>query len=174
MPSAPARNQPPATAEKILKSRRMFVSGVEAAIVLNLDQRTVYKVLSAGQMPGTRVGGAWRVPMAWLRQAATEGTSEHPRPAPRVPAPPEPAPQEGGPDALAQWLAGRPGRQASRSEIWTSRLPGTRTTAGINALLAAYEREHPGSVIPATGAGPGRPAQVIHAPAPVLRSRASA
>jgi excisionase family DNA binding protein len=49
---------------------RTFARVWEAASILEADQRTVLAMLTAGEIPGTRVGAQWRVPVAWLRTAA--------------------------------------------------------------------------------------------------------
>jgi excisionase family DNA binding protein len=52
---------------------RNFVSVPEAAAFLGVDIRTVRRAIRAGEIPATRVGAAWRVPTAWLRQQAAPG-----------------------------------------------------------------------------------------------------
>jgi excisionase family DNA binding protein len=50
---------------------RTFARVWEAAQILEADQRTLLTMLAAGEIPGTRVGAQWRVPVAWLREAAS-------------------------------------------------------------------------------------------------------
>jgi excisionase family DNA binding protein len=50
---------------------RTFARVWEAASILEADQRTLLTMLTAGEVPGTRVGAQWRIPVAWLREAAS-------------------------------------------------------------------------------------------------------
>lgn len=52
-----------------------FVSAREAAAILRADPRTVRRSIAAGDIPATRVGAQFRVPVEWLRQAAGEGAA---------------------------------------------------------------------------------------------------
>lgn len=52
---------------------RLFAAVPEVAAVFRWDERTVRKAIRAGEMPGIRAGSTWRVPVAWLRQAAGQG-----------------------------------------------------------------------------------------------------
>lgn len=54
---------------------RLFATCPEAAEVLNTDPRTLRRALENGDVPGTKVGGHWRVPCQWLREQAAQGTS---------------------------------------------------------------------------------------------------
>ena len=55
---------------------RLFASVPETAAVLRSDQRSVRRAIAAGDIPATRVGPVWRVPVTWLRRAAGLETSE--------------------------------------------------------------------------------------------------
>ncbi len=55
---------------------QLFAEVPEVAVVLRIDQRTVRRSIEAGDIPGIRTGTRWRVPTAWLRQAAGLETSE--------------------------------------------------------------------------------------------------
>lgn len=57
---------------------RLFVNSVEAAEILGIDERTVRRAIAVGDIPGLRVGRAFRVPTAFLRQAAGQGGSDAP------------------------------------------------------------------------------------------------
>jgi excisionase family DNA binding protein len=49
---------------------RAFATVEEAAKILDLDRRTVRSAINAGTIPGVRAGSTYRVPTAWLLQAA--------------------------------------------------------------------------------------------------------
>ena len=49
---------------------RLFVAPSEAARVLAVDRRTLYRAIEAGQVPAVQVGTQWRISTAWLRAAA--------------------------------------------------------------------------------------------------------
>lgn len=49
---------------------RLFVAPVQAARVLGVDRRTLYRAIEAGDVPAIKVGAQWRVATAWLRAAA--------------------------------------------------------------------------------------------------------
>jgi len=49
---------------------RNFAYPHEVARILRTDVRTVRRAINDGQIPATKVGAAYRVPVAWLRQAA--------------------------------------------------------------------------------------------------------
>ena len=48
----------------------------QAAEYLHLSRRTIYKMAMSGDMPGTKIAGAWRFPKAaldsWLNEKARE------------------------------------------------------------------------------------------------------
>lgn len=55
---------------------RLFIGAPEAARLLGLDQRTIRRALEKGEVPGFRVGVAWRIPTAWVRAQAGIGTHD--------------------------------------------------------------------------------------------------
>lgn len=52
---------------------RSFATVPEVASVLGCDERTVRAALGREEIPGTRIGATWRIPVAWLRSAAGGG-----------------------------------------------------------------------------------------------------
>ena len=59
-------------AEHAIPPGRLFLSVPEASAILGLDRegRTVRKAIEAGEIPATRVGPQWRIPVAWIRERA--------------------------------------------------------------------------------------------------------
>jgi excisionase family DNA binding protein len=55
---------------------RDFAKVWETAQILEVDQRTILIMLAAGEIPGTKIGAQWRIPIAWLRTAASAGQSQ--------------------------------------------------------------------------------------------------
>jgi excisionase family DNA binding protein len=53
---------------------RTFAYPYEAAAILRVDVRTLRSALAAGEIPSVKTGQQYRVPVAWLRQAALSGT----------------------------------------------------------------------------------------------------
>jgi excisionase family DNA binding protein len=49
---------------------RLFANVPEASAVLGLDQRTVRRAAAAGEIPATKVGAKWLIPLSWLREQA--------------------------------------------------------------------------------------------------------
>jgi hypothetical protein len=51
---------------------RLFASVPETTAILGYDKlgRTVRKGIETGEIPATRVGATWRIPLAWIRQQA--------------------------------------------------------------------------------------------------------
>jgi excisionase family DNA binding protein len=49
---------------------KLFADVPEAAAILRYDPRTVRRALEAGDIPGLRAGGRWRIPTSWLRTQA--------------------------------------------------------------------------------------------------------
>ena len=47
---------------------RVFATVTEAAVILSLDSRTLRKAIRQGDVPATRAGPAYRIPVAWLRE----------------------------------------------------------------------------------------------------------
>ena len=52
------------------KQGRLFAYPAEAAAILERDVRTIYAGLRNGQVPFTKVGQRYQIPVAWLRRAA--------------------------------------------------------------------------------------------------------
>jgi excisionase family DNA binding protein len=52
---------------------QLFASAPEAAEILRIDRRTLYRALEAGEVPGFKTGVSWKIPTAWLRQRAGMG-----------------------------------------------------------------------------------------------------
>jgi excisionase family DNA binding protein len=57
------------------KDGRLFATPAEAAVILRRDVRTIYAGLERGEIPNTRVGQRFQIPVAWLRRQA-DGPSE--------------------------------------------------------------------------------------------------
>jgi excisionase family DNA binding protein len=55
---------------------KLFAEVPEAAAILRYDPRTVRRALEAGDIPGVRVGGRWRIPVSWLREQARIGDTD--------------------------------------------------------------------------------------------------
>ena len=53
----------------------LFATPAEAAAVMRRDVRTIYAGLERGEIPSTRVGQRFQIPVAWLRRQA-DGPSE--------------------------------------------------------------------------------------------------
>jgi excisionase family DNA binding protein len=49
---------------------RLFATVPEFAKVSGYDMRTIRKGIEAGEIPATRVGANWRIPVAWIREQA--------------------------------------------------------------------------------------------------------
>jgi excisionase family DNA binding protein len=56
----------------VIPSGRLFLSVPELSALLGYDRlgRTVRKGIEAGEIPATRVGATWRIPVAWIREQA--------------------------------------------------------------------------------------------------------
>jgi excisionase family DNA binding protein len=52
---------------------RLFATTTEAAAILSYDHRTVRRAIEAGEIPATKAGATWRIPVAWLREQARLG-----------------------------------------------------------------------------------------------------
>lgn len=58
----------PTAAEALRRiSGRLFATSTEAGAILGVDPRTLRAAIERGEIPATRVGVAWRVPVSWLR-----------------------------------------------------------------------------------------------------------
>jgi excisionase family DNA binding protein len=55
---------------------KLFADTTEAATILDIDPRTLRAALERGEIPGTRAGSTWRVPVAWLREQARLGSGD--------------------------------------------------------------------------------------------------
>jgi hypothetical protein len=53
------------------KDGRLFASPAEVAAVMDRDIRTIYGALERGEVPSTRIGQRYSIPLAWLRQQAS-------------------------------------------------------------------------------------------------------
>jgi excisionase family DNA binding protein len=49
---------------------RNFAFPHEVARILRCDVRTIRRAINDGQIPATRIGAAYRVPVGWLKEAA--------------------------------------------------------------------------------------------------------
>lgn len=66
-----ARQEADRQLEKL--SGQLFASVPEAAVILRVDRRTLYRALEAGDVPGFKVGVFWKIPVVWLREVARVG-----------------------------------------------------------------------------------------------------
>jgi excisionase family DNA binding protein len=59
-----------------METQRLFASVPEATRILGYDKlgRTVRRGIANGQIPATRVGATWRIPLKWLREQALLGS----------------------------------------------------------------------------------------------------
>ena len=56
---------------KALESEgRLFASPAQVAAIMDRDIRTIYGALERGEIPSTRIGQRYSIPVAWLRQAS--------------------------------------------------------------------------------------------------------
>lgn len=58
------------TLDALLASGAAFTDPPTAAVILDADERTIRAAIKAGDIPATRVGQRWKIPVAWLRRAA--------------------------------------------------------------------------------------------------------
>lgn len=56
---------------------RLALTLNEAAKSIGLSRRSTWTLLNSGQMPGTKIGGKWIVPVAALQQWLAERAAEH-------------------------------------------------------------------------------------------------
>lgn len=54
----------------IVQDGRLFATPAEVAAIMDRDIRTVYGALERGEVPSTRMGQRYSIPVAWLRQAS--------------------------------------------------------------------------------------------------------
>jgi excisionase family DNA binding protein len=76
MMTAPATWRPSAREALDRIKTKLFADTTEAAAILDLDPRTLRAALERGEIPGTRAGNTWRVPVAWLREQARLGSGD--------------------------------------------------------------------------------------------------
>jgi excisionase family DNA binding protein len=60
---------------------RNFATVGEVAAILEYDARTIRKGITDGVIPAVRAGATFRIPVAWLRSAASAGVDLEARPA---------------------------------------------------------------------------------------------
>jgi excisionase family DNA binding protein len=71
--TAPVTWQPSAREALDRVKSKLFATSTEAALILDVDPRTLRAAIERGEIPGTRAGAAWRVPVSWLRKQAGVG-----------------------------------------------------------------------------------------------------
>ena len=54
---------------------KLFATSTEAAVILDIDRRTLRSAIERGEIPATRAGATWRVPVSWLREQAHLGVT---------------------------------------------------------------------------------------------------
>ena len=54
---------------------RDFCTVPEYAAIMQCDPRTVVSAIKSAEVPAIKVGAAYRIPLAWLRQAASAGST---------------------------------------------------------------------------------------------------
>lgn len=52
------------------RERRIFATVGEVSAILRWDPRTIRKLIAAGKIPAVHGDGAYRIPVAWLRDEA--------------------------------------------------------------------------------------------------------
>jgi hypothetical protein len=52
------------------KAGKLWISPAKAAAVMERDVRTIYGALERGEIPNTKVGQRYQIPVAWLRRQA--------------------------------------------------------------------------------------------------------
>jgi excisionase family DNA binding protein len=63
------------TLDGLVREGRTFARVWETAQITETDERTILKLLASGEIPGTKIGAQWRIPVAWIRAAASAGQS---------------------------------------------------------------------------------------------------
>ncbi len=56
-------------------SGRLFADVPEVASITGRDERTIRRAAAAGEIPSTKVGSKYMIPVAWLRQQAGQATA---------------------------------------------------------------------------------------------------
>jgi excisionase family DNA binding protein len=54
---------------------KLFATSTEAAVILDIDCRTLRSAIERGEIPATRAGATWRVPVSWLCEQARLGAA---------------------------------------------------------------------------------------------------
>jgi excisionase family DNA binding protein len=67
------------TPEEALKrlDGQVFATVTEAAVILHLDSRALRKAIAAGDIPATRAGSTYRIPVAWLQGQIAPGAERN-------------------------------------------------------------------------------------------------
>jgi excisionase family DNA binding protein len=73
--SAPVTWRPSAREALDRVKTKLFASSTEAAAILGVDPRTLRFAIERGEIPATRTGNIWRVPVSWLREQARLGAT---------------------------------------------------------------------------------------------------
>lgn len=47
---------------------KLFATSTEAAVILDIHPTTLRSAIARGEIPATRAGATWRVPVSWLRE----------------------------------------------------------------------------------------------------------
>jgi excisionase family DNA binding protein len=68
------------TLDELTRAGRNFATVAETCAILDgADERTLYSMIERKEIPATRVGNRWKIPVTWLREQAgitmTETTS---------------------------------------------------------------------------------------------------
>jgi excisionase family DNA binding protein len=71
------------TLDELIAAGRNFATAAEAKAILEVDERTIYAGIERGEIPATRMGNRWKIPVAWLRKEA--GLDGAPTAAPAIP-----------------------------------------------------------------------------------------
>lgn len=71
----PATWSPDPSAALARLKGRLFATVTEVSAVLSYDVqgRTVRKAIEAGEIPATKAGTTWRIPVSWLREQVQLG-----------------------------------------------------------------------------------------------------
>jgi len=66
----PETTHNPVTLDELIAAGRNFASPQETASILHVDVRTIRTACQLGEIPNTKAGVQYRIPVAWLRRAA--------------------------------------------------------------------------------------------------------
>jgi excisionase family DNA binding protein len=61
--------------DELIVQGRLFAEVQETAQILKCDPRTIRTACRLGEIPYTKVGTHYRIPVAWLRIAAGQGAT---------------------------------------------------------------------------------------------------